>query len=147
VVKPHGVRGDVVVDLVTDRSERLEPGAVLHTDRGPLTVELSRPHGGRHVVSFVGVADRAGAEAMRGLVLRAPGLDDPDALWVHELIGAETVLPDGTPVGRIEAVEASGADDLLLLETGAVVPIGFARGWDGRRRLVIDPPAGLLDLG
>jgi 16S rRNA processing protein RimM len=101
------------------------------------------------VVHFVGVDDRDGAEGIRGLALRAPALDDPDALWVHELIGAEAVLPSGAPVGVITAVEASGADDLLLLDTGVVVPVGFARGWaDSRehRRLVIDPPEGLLDL-
>jgi 16S rRNA processing protein RimM len=146
VIKPHGLRGDVVVELVTDRSERLDPGAVLHTDRGPLTVDRSRPYGGRHVVTFVGVVDRDGAEAIRGLVLRAARLDDPDALWVHELLGAEIVLPDGTRVGRVDAVEASGADDLLLLDNGAVVPVGFAQGWDDHHRLVIDPPDGLLDL-
>ncbi len=136
----------MVVELVTDRSERLDPGAVLHTDRGPLTVDRSRAHGGRHVVTFVGVVDRDGAESIRGLVLRAARLDDPDALWVHELLGAEIVLPDGTGVGRVDAVEASGADDLLLLDSGAVVPVGFAQGWDDRHRLVIDPPDGLLDL-
>ena len=146
VVKPHGLRGEVVVDLVTDRGERLDPGSVLQTERGPLTVERSRPHGGRHVVTFDGVADRDGAEALRGLVLRAERLDDPDALWVHELIGAEAVLPDGTPVGRVEAVEATRADDLLVLDGGALVPVAFVVGWDERRRLVIDPPDGLLDL-
>jgi 16S rRNA processing protein RimM len=97
-------------------------------------------------VAFAGVTDRDGAEALRGAVLRAPVLDDPEALWVHELIGAEAVLPDGVPVGRIESVEASGAGDLLMLDTGALVPIGFAVGWDDQGRLVIEPPAGLLDL-
>jgi 16S rRNA processing protein RimM len=146
VVKPHGVRGDVIVELVTDRLERLDPGAALDTDRGPLTVVRTRPHGGRYVVTFAGVDDRDRAESIRGLVLRARGLNDPDALWVHELIGAEVVRSDGSPVGRVDAVEASGADDLLVLDTGALVPVGFARGWDERRRLVIDPPEGLFDL-
>lgn len=146
VVKPHGLRGEVVVELVTDRTERLDPGAVLESERGPLTVQRSRPQGGRFVVSFAGVIDRDGAEPLRGVVLLAPELDDPDALWVHQLIGADVVLPDGSPVGRIDTVEASGADDLLVLDTGALVPTGFARGWDTQRRLVIDPPPGLLDL-
>jgi 16S rRNA processing protein RimM len=134
------------VQLITDRSERLDPGAVLQSDAGPLTVERSRPHGARHVVAFAGITDRDGAESLRGLVLRAPALDDPDALWVHELIGAEVVRPDGGLVGRVTVVEASGADDLLVLDTGALIPIGFVVGWDDHRRLVIDPPEGLLDL-
>ena len=145
--RPHGLAGEVVVGLSTDRVERLEPGTTLETDRGPLVVQRSRPHGGRYVVAFAGIADREAAESLRGLLLRAPGIDDPQALWVHELIGAEAVLVDGTVAGRIEAVEASGADDLLVLDTGALVPAGFAVGWDDDRRLVIDPPPGLLDPG
>jgi 16S rRNA processing protein RimM len=146
VVKPHGVHGEVVVELVTDRTERLDPGSVLDAHPGRLTVEHSRPYAGRFIVSFVGVTDRDGADALRGVVLRAGRLDDPDALWVDELIGSEVVLTDGTPAGRVAAVEASAADDLIVLDTGALVPAGFAVGWDERRRLVIDPPAGLFDL-
>jgi 16S rRNA processing protein RimM len=146
IVKPHGLRGELVVTLVTDRTERLDPGSVLESDRGPLTVVSSRPHQGRFVVRFEEVPDRDRAEDMRGLALLAPPIDDPDALWVHELIGAQVVLVDGRPAGTVTAVEASGADDLLLLDSGAVVPVGFSRGWDEQRRLVIDPPAGLLEL-
>ena len=42
--KAHGLRGDVVVRLITNRLERVEPGSTLHTERGPLTVAASRPH-------------------------------------------------------------------------------------------------------
>jgi 16S rRNA processing protein RimM len=146
IVKPHGLRGELVVALVTDRTERLDPGSILESDRGRLTVVTSRPHQGRYVVRFEEVPDRDRAEEMRGVALLAPPIEDPDALWVHELIGASVVLGDGRPVGTVSAVEASGADDLLLLDSGAVIPIGFVEGWDDQRRLVIDPPAGLLDL-
>jgi 16S rRNA processing protein RimM len=147
VVKPHGLRGEVVVELVTDRTERLDPGSVLEVATGHLTVERSRPYAGRFIVAFAEVADRDGADALRGVTLRAGRLDDPDALWVDELIGAEVVLPDGRTAGRVESVEASAADDLLVLDNGILVPAAFAVGWDGQRRLVIDPPVGLFDLG
>jgi 16S rRNA processing protein RimM len=146
VVKPHGVRGEVVVELVTDRTERLAAGSTLDSAHGELVVRHSQPHGHRFIVSFVAVDDRESAEALRDVVLLAAELDDPDALWVHHLIGADVVLPDGTPVGRVDAVEASAADDLLVLDSGALVPAGFATGWDETHRLVIDPPAGLLPL-
>ncbi|HSH22787.1 MAG TPA: hypothetical protein VK975_01865, partial [Acidimicrobiales bacterium] len=89
MVKPHGLRGEVIVELVTNRFERLDPGSVLGGPAGPLEVVRSSPHQGRFIVAFAGVADREAADALRDAVLSAEALDDPDALWVHELVGAE----------------------------------------------------------
>jgi 16S rRNA processing protein RimM len=144
VVKPHGLRGEVIVELFTNRDERMAAGTVLATDDGPLTIEWSSAPLGRWIVQFAGVHGREAAEALRGTVLSAEPLDDPDALWVHELVGAEVVGVDGRPYGRVESVEANPASDLLVLEGGGLVPLRFmvdrAPG-----RLTIDPPAGLLD--
>jgi 16S rRNA processing protein RimM len=145
ISKAHGLRGEVIVALITDRDERVAPGSVLTTDRGPLEVVSSRPHQHRWIVQFAGVDGRAAAEALHGTVLRAAPLDDPDALWVHEVIGAEAVLPDGTLVGRVESIQVNPADDLLVLASGSLVPMAFVVGWD-EGHLVIDPPEGLLDL-
>ena len=87
--RPHGLRGEVLVTLTTDRAERVHTGAVLHADAGPLTVESSRQHQHRWIVQFDGVASREAAEALHGQVLRAESLEDPEALWVHDLVGAE----------------------------------------------------------
>ena len=144
VVKPHGLRGEVIVELFTDRTERLAPGTSLSTERGPLVVERSSPHLGRWIVQFEGVAGVDGAEALRGVVLSAEPLEDPDALWVHELVGAEVVGVDGTAYGQVQAVEANPASDLLVLDVGGLVPLRFVVS-HGDGRVVIDPPAGLLD--
>jgi 16S rRNA processing protein RimM len=65
---------------------------------------------------------------------------------VHELVGAEVVDVDGVGHGRIEAVQDNPASDLLVLESGALVPLTFVVGWDERGvRLRIDPPPGLFD--
>jgi 16S rRNA processing protein RimM len=77
-------------------------------------------------------------------VLRAEGIDDPDALWVHELIGAVVVESDGTERGRVVSIEANPAADLLVLDDGHLVPIGFVVATGGGR-VVVDPPAGLFD--
>jgi 16S rRNA processing protein RimM len=144
VVKPHGLRGEVVVRLVTDRLERLDPGNVLHSSAGDLAVQAARPHQGCHLVVFADVADREAAERLRGTVLLAPALEDPDVLWVHELIGADVVDLEGNGHGRVVAVEANPASDLLVLEGGGLVPLHFlVEASPGR--LVVDPPAGLLD--
>jgi 16S rRNA processing protein RimM len=146
ITKPHGIRGEVVVALTTDRTERVAPGSVLHTDRrGDLTVEASRPHQGHWLVLFDGVLDRNTAEDLRGTVLLAPGIEDPDAVWVHELIGATVVEADGTELGTVTAVEDNPAADLLVLETGGLIPMTFVVDTTTPGRVVVDIPLGLLD--
>ena len=146
ITKTHGVRGDVLVLLTTERIERLEPGSVLSTDRGDLTVELATPHLGTWIVHFAELGVREQADAWRGTVLRAEALDDDDDdLWVHELIGATVALPDGTTVGTVDEVQANPAADLLVLSTGTLVPVVFITD-RAEGTLTIDPPDGLLEL-
>lgn len=135
----------MAVEAVTNRPEqRFVPGAVLETDEGPMEVRSGRPHQGRWLVTFAGVDDRNGAEALRGRVLRAEALDEDGALWVHELVGAEVVDTAGRSYGPVEAVEANPASDLLVLSGERLVPLVFVVSQEPGR-VVIDPPAGLLD--
>jgi 16S rRNA processing protein RimM len=147
ITKPHGVRGEVLVLLTSDRTSRLDPGSELDTERGPLVVVSSSRHQDRWIVRFEGIGDREVAEGWRGTVLRAEAVDDPDddALWVHDLVGATVSLVDGADVGTVVEVEANPASDLLVLDTGALVPVVFVVD-RAPGRLVVDPPEGLLDL-
>lgn len=147
--KPHGVRGDVIVALTTTETARVTPGSVLFTADGRrLRVDASRAHQHRWIVTFDGVVGRVAAEAIAGERLLAEPLEDndPDALWVHELIGSAVVEPDGTARGEVIAVQDNPASDLLVLDTGALVPLRFVTGRDGAGRLVVDVPDGLFDL-
>lgn len=146
VAKAHGLRGEVVVALGTDRTERLEPGSVLHADRGDLVVVSARPHQHRWIVQFEGVHSREAADALHGQVLRAEPLDDPDALFVHELIGAAVVDADGAAIGTVESVEQNPASNLLVLDGGALIPVRFVVERHDDGTLVVDMPPGLLDL-
>ena len=145
VVKPHGLAGDVIVELVTDRVERLAPGSVLSTDGADLEVESSQRHQHRWIVRFAGVVGREGADRLRGAVLRAEPIEDPDALWVHELIGARVRDVTGRDLGAVTAVEANPASDLLVLESGALVPLTFVVEAVPGESLVVDLPEGLVD--
>src|SRR4051794_9548142 len=85
VLRPHGLRGELVVDVHTDSPEqRFAPGAVLdRSTGGSLTVESSRPHSGRLLVRFAEAPDREAAEALRGVRLLVdavslPATGDPD---------------------------------------------------------------------
>ncbi|HET7655161.1 MAG TPA: ribosome maturation factor RimM [Acidimicrobiales bacterium] len=146
IVKPHGIRGEVIVDLLTDRTERVDAGVVLvgGADHRQFEILASRPHQGRFIVTFAGVPDRSAAEALRGTVLLAEPLDDPDALWVHDLVGAELVDVDGVSHGTVESVQENPAADLLVLSDGRLVPVNFVVSHEPGR-VVVDVPKGLLD--
>jgi 16S rRNA processing protein RimM len=150
--RPHGVAGDVVVTLTTSETQRVAPGSRLEADGLELTVVRSRPLKRRWVVRFAESGSREDAEALAGTVLRAEPLDDEDdeddeALWVHELVGAEVVDVDDRGWGRVVSVLDNPASDVLELDSGALVPLTFVTGWAQRPdRLRIDPPAGLAEL-
>jgi 16S rRNA processing protein RimM len=144
IVKPHGLRGDVIVDLVTNRTERLDPGTVLESDGRTFEVVRASQHKGRWIVTFHGVNSIDDAEALRDVVLRAEPIEDPDALWVHELLGAAVVEKDGTERGTVTAVQANPASDLLVLDSGALVPLRFVVE-HSPERVVVDVPEGLFD--
>ena len=145
--RPHGLRGEVMVSLTTDRPERLAPGSTWWIAGRERRVEAVRPHQGRHRVKLDGIDDRDAAATLTGVRVYAAPLehaDDDDVVWVHEVVGAEVLDRRGTSFGRVEAVQANPAHDLLVLEGGGLVPMVFVvEQADGR--VIIDPPEGLLD--
>lgn len=145
IERSHGLHGDVLVRLVTNRIERLAPGSVLASDRGPLRVASAREHQGRFIVRFAEIVTREAADAARGVILRAAPIDDDDELWVSDLIGAEVSDQHGVAHGRVVSVQANPASDLLVLESGALVPVRFVISVEPQVRVVVDVPAGLLD--
>jgi 16S rRNA processing protein RimM len=162
VIRPHGLRGEVVVDVRTDEpDQRYAVGSVFSTDpaaSGPLTVEALRPHQGRLLITFDGFADRDAAEALRGVLLcvdsdSVPAPEDPDEFHDRQLIGLRAESPAGEPIGEVVAIEHAPASDLLVVRrpdgrdalvpfVRAIVPeVDVASG-----RVVLTPPGGLFDL-
>ncbi len=152
IARAHGIVGDVIVVLTTDRTERVAPGTNLvgRSDRfdGPidLVVTSSRPHQDRWIVHFEGWATRDAAESLRGTGLLAEPLDDPETIWVHELIGSEVYDQAGVARGRVTSVEANPASDLMVLETGSLVPVHFITAVS-EGRVDVDVPKGLFGEG
>ena len=66
VRKSHGVRGEVSIRLTTNRTERVNPGTVLHVGDTPYTISSSRPNNDDFLVKFEGVLDRNAADQLRG---------------------------------------------------------------------------------
>lgn len=164
--KPHGLRGEVTVQLHTDAPEgRFAVGAVLDTEARPgsgvprqLTIRSTRVHNGIWLLAFEEIPDRTGAEGLRGtrLVLDEEVAqsvrDDEDEAWTEdELVGLEARDPQGVVLGTITGLEVGSAQDRLVLElidgitayvpfVEAIVPTVEAD------HVVIDAPPGLFDL-
>ena len=144
--RAHGTSGEVVVRLITNRVERLNPGSTLVSPLGDLVVAAARPHQDRWLVKFGGIETRTEAESLRGLILKAPPLDAADVLWVHELIGSTVREFDGTDRGTVVAVVANPASDLLELDTGHLIPLTFVTKFEAEL-VTVEVPDGLFDLG
>jgi len=169
--RPHGVRGELTVELRTDEPERrFAPGARLLLRRaatgprrstgpwpGSLTVAATRWHQDRLLVSFEELGDRDAAEAARGWLLAvtvAPGEapEDPEEYYDHQLVGLAVTTTDGRPVGTVGEVLHNAAQDLLVVRRdgrdAALVPFVAALVPEvdlaGGRLLVADRP-GLLE--
>jgi len=145
IIKAHGLKGQVIVDLWTDRHERLDAGVELATERGPLVVVASAAHQHRFIVTFDRVATREDAEIWRGVVLSAPRIEDEDVIWIDELFDAEVYDASGVLRGVVVDVESNPASDILVLDSGALVPLTFVTKVDANTRIDVDVPEGLFE--
>ena len=165
--KPHGLRGEVTVQLHTDDPDtRFALGAVLATQAAAgsgvprdLTVRSARSHRGIWLIGFEEIPDRTGAESLRGTRLfidasLALPADDEEGYYESELVGLAAVTADGAAIGTVSGLQTGAAQDLLVVELAsggealvpfveAIVPeVDLVQG-----RVVLDPPPGLLELG
>ncbi|GAA5152680.1 ribosome maturation factor RimM [Nocardioides marinquilinus] len=136
--KPHGIRGEVTLDVRTDEPDRrFSPGAVLRAQaptgsafpHTALTVGATRWHQQTLLVTFDELTDRNAAEGARNVVLHADVAadeqpDDPDEFYDHQLVGLAVHDLDGTLLGEVTGL-VHGAQDLLAV-----------RAVDGRATLV-----------
>lgn len=147
IVKPHGLRGDVIISLTTNRQERAAAGSILHAEDGrSFEIVKSSAHRGRFIATLHGVNGIDAAEALRDTPLFAAPMEDADALWVHDLIGSMVVDADGTELGTVTGVEANPASDLLVLAGVGLIPLNFVIASEPGVRVTVDIPDGLLDL-
>ena len=142
--KPHGIRGEVLVNVRTDEPEaRFVAGAVFTTEvprdrrvsAGPaasvpgvpyrvpekLALESLRWHQGRVIAQFEGVHDRTVAEALRGVRLQVDSAtvadpEDPDEFHDHQLVGLRVEAADGTLLGTVARIDHAPASDLIVLD-------------------------------
>jgi 16S rRNA processing protein RimM len=162
IARAHGIRGQVIVSLDTDfPEERFRPGAELFIERNgaiqTLTLTSVRFHRDRPVIGIAGVETMSDAETLAGRELRVP-VDRLAPLpggtfYRHDLIGCRVETPAGELVGTVENVEGTLSGSRLVVARASrgevliplVAKICIAVD-PAAKKIVIDPPEGLLDL-
>jgi 16S rRNA processing protein RimM len=121
VGRPHGLDGSFVVEQPSDDPDRFAPGAQLLAGGEPAKVVTSKRTGqGRLVVKL----DR---RVERGTALEVPrdALPEPETgeWYVFQLVGLEVVEDGGRALGKVADVEPWPANDVIVLEGGALLPL------------------------
>ncbi len=162
VLRPHGIRGEVVVQVLSDVPERLAPGSRVKASwegkparpSREVLVEACRPHKSGAVVRFAGVGDPDKAEELRDALLDVDRSEVPDApegtYYWYQLLGCRC-WADGEDLGEVtDLVEDGGGLLLVVSKDGRHVPIPFVRSFlkevdVERGRIELDLPEGLLE--
>jgi 16S rRNA processing protein RimM len=161
IARPQGIRGEVIADLLTDFPERFARLARVYVKRADgrlliLDLENSRAHKGRVALKFAGCDSVSGAEELRNARVMVPRdqlVELPeDTYYDFDLIGCEALSVEGQYIGRVEEVRNYGAAPLLVVRDGArelLIPLVLSICVEistERKRIVVNPPEGLLDL-
>ncbi len=164
VLRPHGIGGELLVEVLSDAPERFAAGAMV--DAGDpdvpagaglrhLTVGGARRHQGRLLLRFEGIDGRDAAETLRAALLSIPMEAarqlGPDEYWPHQLVGLTVVDHDGQPRGTVTDVLPGAAHDLLRVRrpdgdevlvpaVAALIQVDLAAG-----HVAVEAIPGLLD--
>jgi 16S rRNA processing protein RimM len=160
IVKPHGLKGEVVVEVLTDFPGRFSEGLRVRLSGGAheareLHIVAARPHHDRVLLTFEGISDVSMTETLRNAELSVSAQDisprPPGYVYHWELEGAVAVDASGRELGRVTGLVDAAGRPLLVLATPRgerevpftapiVVSVDVAS-----KRVVLDPPPGLLD--
>ncbi len=123
--KPHGLRGEMVLEVLTDHPEaRFYPGAVVFVGprQVPLTVRSVRPFGEQGLlIAFEGYPDRSAVEVLRNqwLTIAADEVAAPqtdDEYYDFEVLGLQVVTEAGQVLGTLVEILETGANDVFIVE-------------------------------
>jgi 16S rRNA processing protein RimM len=161
IARAHGIRGQVIVTPETDfPDQRFRPGAELFIERGgeieTLSVTSARFHRERPVIGIAGVETMNDAEALAGRELRVPierlAALPADTFYRHDLIGCSVNTRDGRTIGFVRDVEGTLTGSRLVVDGDGgevLIPLVAAICTEVdpvAKRIVIDPPEGLLEV-
>jgi 16S rRNA processing protein RimM len=162
IIAPHGIRGEVKVELMTDFPERFKAGARAFLGTGtddpdarPVKIVAARPHKGGFLVKLDAVPDRNAAELVRDRYLLIPAADamplGEHENYLHDLVGLQVMTANGQDLGQLREVLFTKANDVYVVRGPAgevllpairdvVLQVDVPA-----RRMVVALPEGLLD--
>ena len=161
IARAHGIRGQVIVNAETDfPDERFQPGAELFIERGgtvePIRLSSVRFQHDRPVIGIEGVATMNDAQALAGYELRVPAhrlaVLPAGVFYRHDLVGCRVETRAGAAVGIVQDVQGAPGRSRLVVDGAPgeilipLVPQICTTVDLAARRIVIDPPDGLLDI-
>ena len=129
VLRPHGVRGELVIEVLTDFPDALLDKTVYVTQIGgedaapPTRAEVAslRRNRGRLLVRFAGCDDREAADAFRGRLVQIDASQaEPLAegrFYQHQIIGLRAISQEGQPLGQVSTILETGANDVYVVRT------------------------------
>jgi 16S rRNA processing protein RimM len=123
--RPHGLQGEIIMDLHTDFPERMKSGRKLFVgeDHQPATLTNVRPHQSGLLVKFKGIEtpDEAGKYRNQWVFIKAkdaPPLPE-GKIYRHKLIGFRVVDEDDGPLGELVEILETGANDVYVVRDGS----------------------------
>lgn len=126
IVKAHGIRGEVAVEVLTDFPERFATMTTVYLggegEARPVTLSKHRWHKERVLLTFAGITDRNQAEGLKGLFIQIP-LDeamplDEDHYYLYQLIGLQVVTRQGQVLGKVVEFIETGANGVYVVQSG-----------------------------
>ena len=122
--RPHGVRGEIMMEIITDFPERVKPGEKFYLGEAhkPVTIRSSRKHKQGILVAFEGVADRDEIGAYRNTYLYVDLNDWPPLpegeYYDFELVGLEVIVEEsGEVLGELVEILETGANDVYVVKS------------------------------
>jgi len=122
VIKPHGVQGEVRVELMTDLPQRFEWLKVIYVGERnprPIAVESVRYHQEFVLLKLAGYPTRTEAEALRNELLQVPEEEaiplEEGEYFLHQLLGLEVFTEGGQGLGRLTDVLETGANNVFVV--------------------------------
>ena len=124
VLRPHGIRGEVVVEPLTDNENRfssLDEVRVVRPSGSAMSLKVVSmfPHKGRLVIQFQGIGSIEDAETLRAAELRIPVASLPSlpagSYYHHELKGLDVLVESGASIGTVTDLWETGATPVLVI--------------------------------
>jgi 16S rRNA processing protein RimM len=139
--RPHGLQGEIIMDLHTDFPERMKSGRKLLVgdEHQPMTLTSVRPHQSGLLVKFEGIEtpEDAGRYRNQWVFIQAkdaPPLPDGQ-IYQHELFGFKVLDENDNLLGKLVEILETGANDVYVV-----------RNESGKEILLPAIPSVILDL-